>query len=179
MQPVDIKKYCLSKPHAFEETYYHMTSNGPNYIFFASNKKPVFTGVTLHPMFSSRRYLEAEQEIIQRLARDHHIYLNLDPQTSFEFYTVPHVEVFAVDDNGYLVSLESGFSFDSEDPVYYISKDKQCFLAAKSGKELLDKGIHWKDTLIPDDKTIQLFSSRQDAEKKYTIHDLLEKEGSL
>lgn len=156
-----------------QQTYYHMGSAGPNYIFFAADKRPVFTGVTLHPMFSSPRYLEAEQETIQKLATDHHIYLNLDPQTAFAFYTIPHVEVFAGDDDGYLVSLTNGFSFNSTDPIYYISREKQCYLAAKSGKELLTRGIHWKDAMIHDNKTIQIFASRYEAEKKYTIHDLL------
>ena len=152
--------------------YYHVGDRIPNYIFTTDKAIPILTGVSLHPMFFHPRNLDQEQEIIQKLANENHIFLNLEPQTTFDFYAVPHVEVFATDnEGGYLVSQENGFSFDSKSPVYYISCDRQCYLAANSGQELLEKGINWKNSLIADSETIENFSSRDEAEKKYPIHD--------
>lgn len=177
-----LRRFPKNVQKQLEQTYYHMSSNGPHYVFFASNKTPVFTGVTLHSMYFSPRYLNSEQETIDTLARDHHIFLHLDPQTVFDFYTVPHVEVFASDgEGGYLVSQGNGFSFDSEDPIYYISKEKRCYLVAKSGTNLLGKKTLWKHSLIPADKTIEIFATQEDAEKKYDIHDFKynDKQGDL
>ena len=152
--------------------YYHVGDRIPNYIFTTDKAIPILTGVSLHPMFFHPRCLDKEQEIIQKLANENHIFLNLEPQTSFDFYAVPHVEVFATDnDGGYLVFQENGFSFDSKSPVYYISSDRQSYLAAKSGQELLAKGLNWKDSLIPDNETIEIFSSRDEVGRKYLIHD--------
>ena len=44
--------------------YYHKPEK-IHFIFFSGDEAPVFTGVTLHPMFSSPRALEREKEAIQ------------------------------------------------------------------------------------------------------------------
>ena len=53
----------------------------------------------------------------------------------------------------------------SDLPICYINKNKDCFLIANSGKEFLETTKHWKNNLKPYNEVI-FYESKLEAEKE-------------
>ena len=97
-----------------------------------------------------------------------------DKQPNIDFYTVPMVEIFALDsEGGYIGSVGESVDYESTAPICYISKNKECFLIADSFKCFINNPENWKQMLVPYGE-IEIFSSREDAKKKFDFFDIKE-----
>ena len=95
-----------------------------------------------------------------------------DKQPNIDFYTVPMVEIFAIDsEGGYIGSVGEGVAYESTAPICYISKNKECFLIADGFKYLINNPENWKQMMDTYDE-IEIFSSKEDAEKKFEFLDI-------
>ena len=82
------------------------------------------------------------------------------------FYTVPQVDVFATDREGGLIgTVGSMTDLQSDLPICYINKNRECFLIATSGKEFLETTTNWKNNLKPYNEVI-FYKSKLEAEKE-------------
>lgn len=94
----------------------------------------------------------------------HFIFNDNIPKLSF--YTVPQVDIFATDSEGGLIGTIGSFTdLQSDLPICYINKNKECFLIAKSGKEFLERAKNWKNNLKSYDEVI-FYESKLEAEKE-------------
>lgn len=108
----------------------------------------------------------------QRFADEYDIHFIFeDDVPNIDFYTVPMVEIFAVDSNGgYIGSLGQATDLEGDIPICYIDADKNGYLIAESGKEFLAKAHHWKTELAPYNG-IEFFESTEVAQEKYEFLD--------
>ena len=89
-----------------------------------------------------------------------------DDIIKLSFYTVPQVDVFAIDSEGGLIGTIGSFTdLQSDFPICYINKNKECFLIANSGKEFLETPKNWKNNLKPCNEVI-FYESKLEAEKE-------------
>ena len=89
-----------------------------------------------------------------------------DDTIKLSFYTVPQVDVFATDSEGGLIGTVGSFTdLQSDLPICYINKNKECFLVANSGKEFLETTKSWKNNLKPYNEVI-FYESKLEAEKE-------------
>jgi len=107
-----------------------------------------------------------------RFAREYDIHFVFkDNIPLIDFYTVPMVEIFAVDSlGGYFVSVGGSTDFQKKIPICYIDVNKNSYLIAENGKSFLNKVHEWKNNLIPY-KEIEFFNSLKEAQEKYDFLD--------
>lgn len=114
-----------------------------------------------------------KNEEYQRFAKEYDIHFIFDDNVpKIDFYTIPQVDVFAVDsDGGYIGSLGQTTDIEGESPICYINKDKKCYLIATNGKVFLENADSWREkaALFTD---IEFFESLEDAKKKYEFVDV-------
>ena len=103
----------------------------------------------------------------RRFAREYDIHFLFENDLpTIDFYSVPHLDIFARDSRGgYLCSLEAIVDFESDAKIIYMDKNRQCFLAAENGRAFLQQVHHWQTNLIPVDG-IRFFSSLTAAKKE-------------
>lgn len=83
------------------------------------------------------------------------------------FYTIPQVDIFAVDSQGgYIGSLGQMVDLEGEAPICYIDRNHNCFLSANNGKEFLQSVKQWKTNLIPCTE-VEFYASKEEAKNKY------------
>lgn len=94
-----------------------------------------------------------------------------DEVPRMDIYTIPMVEVFAVDsEGGYIGSLGQATDLQADIPICYIDKDRNCFLIADNGKEFLENVQKWKAHKKPYAE-IEIFASLEAAKKMYEFLD--------
>ena len=94
----------------------------------------------------------------------HFIFNDNIPKISF--YTIPQVDIFATDSEDGLIGTVGSFTdLQSDLPICYINKNKDCFLIANSGKEFLERAENWKNNLKLYDEVI-FYESKLEAEKE-------------
>ena len=93
----------------------------------------ITSGSTVYHMDSNDK-----NETYQQYADEYDIHFIFDDDTiKLSFYTVPQVDVFATDSEGGLIGTVGSFTdLQSDLPICYINKNKECFLVANSGKGL-------------------------------------------
>jgi len=94
-----------------------------------------------------------------------------DDVPAIDFYAVPHVEIFAVDSRGGYFCMPGAADFESGAPVYYIDKQKKCFLLADNGQNFLKNASHWQNSAVPC-ADIALYASKAEAEKHHPFIDV-------
>ena len=95
-----------------------------------------------------------------------------DSVPSIPFYTVPHVEIVAVDSvGGFIASVGQSFDIESGAPVYYISEKLECFRVARNGQEFLKNMSSWKNNLKLCD-VLKMYPSKIEAEKEVSFIEL-------
>ena len=111
--------------------------------------------------------LNDKNETYQQYADEYDIHFIFDDDIpKLSFYTVPQVDVFATDSEGGLIGTVGSFTdLQSDLPICYINKDKECFLIANNGKELLDITNNWKNNLKPYNEVV-FYESKLEAEKE-------------
>lgn len=144
-------------------------------LFTHRENEAVYVGTTVHT--------EPEQY------RDHPLVKRYEAECDFHFffgsdrlpmvYTVPKTEIAGFDSRGGLFAVTEGFSL-THGHLYYIDRNRRCYLAAQDGESLLKLGMAWRNRTVPADD-LEAFDSRGEAEEKYKIWDWedLLKEGDL
>ena len=100
----------------------------------------------------------------QKFAEEYDIhFIFADDVPKVDFYTVPMVDIFAVDSaGGYVGSVGQLTDLEADIPICYISADKKCYLAAANGKIWLENAGWWKQELTPL-KEIEFLGSLEEA----------------
>ena len=122
----------------------------------------VRAGTTVYSM--PIRHKNAEYE---RFAKEYDIHFVFDDNIpAVDFYTIPQVDILATDSNGgYIGTIGQMSDLESNAPIGYIDKDRQCYLISKNGKEFMEKVSSWKYALEPYDE-IKFYSSKAEAMKE-------------
>lgn len=122
----------------------------------------ITSGSTVYNMDSSDK-----NEIYQQYADEYDIHFIFDDDIiELSFYAVPQVDVFATDSEGGLIGTVGSFTnLQSDLPICYINKYKECFLIANSGKDFLEMSKNWKINLKPYNEVI-FYESKLEAEKE-------------
>ena len=117
--------------------------------------------------------VEDKDENYQRYEEQYDIqFIFDDKQPNIDFYTVPMVEIFAIDsEGGYIGSVGESVDYESTAPICYINKNKECYLIAENFKYLIDNPENWKQKMQPYYE-IEIFSSKEDAEKNFEFLDV-------
>ena len=111
--------------------------------------------------------LNDKNETYQQYADEYDIHFIFDDNIpKLSFYTVPQVDVFATDSEGGLIgTVGSMTDLQSDLPICYINKNKECFIIANRGKEFLETTKNWKKNLKPYSEVI-FYTSKLEAEKE-------------
>lgn len=119
-------------------------------------------GTTVYYMDSNDK-----NETYKQYADEYDIHFIFDDNVvEVSFYTVPQVDVFARDsEDGLIGTVGSITDLQSDLPICYINKNKECFLIAKNGKEFLEIAKDWKYNLTPYNEVI-FYKSKLEAEKE-------------
>lgn len=139
--------------------------------FIPENGETVIcTGVSFHSMPLSVK--KKEGKAYAAFARDYGIsFLFDDDIPAIDFYSVPRVDIAAVDrDGGFIASVGEPFSLHHRVPLIYISKERKAYLITSDSTDFLPLAAHWKDHLQPYDG-VALYASREDARTHYKIED--------
>lgn len=130
-------------------------------------RKAVTAGTTISAMdvdFKKDYQHYAENEDL------HFIFEDFLPKP--KFYTVPHVDIIAVDSvGGFVGSLGQTFVIEADAPICYINKELESFIVAENGRDFVKNIASWKKRLKPYDK-ITFYRSKAEAEKELRFMDL-------
>lgn len=150
-----------------KKVYLDMTQANMCVSVFIKDTEVIPAGTTIASM--SVKHKNAEY---QRFADEYDIHFIFDDNTPvMDVYTIPMVEVFAVDsEGGYIGSLGQATDLQADIPICYIDKDKQCYLIAKNGEEFLQNAGSWKMHSSPCTE-IEVFASLEAAKEKYEFLD--------
>ena len=131
----------------------------------------VFTGVSVNSMPMSVK--RKEGELYEEFARKYGINFIFDNEIpNIDFYTIPRVDVVAVDNKGgFIASVGEPFSLSEPVPLIYISKEKKCYLITDDSRTLLSIAGEWRARLIPY-SGITIYDSKDCARKDFKIIDL-------
>lgn len=144
------------------KVYLDMTKRANCPAIWIKDTEVITSGTTVYHMNSNDK-----NETYQQYADEYDIYFIFDdniPKVSF--YTVPQVDVFATDSEGGLIgTVGSMTDLQSDLPICYINKNKECFLIATSGKEFLEITNNWKNNIKPYNEVV-FYASKLDAERE-------------
>ena len=108
----------------------------------------------------------------QRFAEEYDIhFIFKDNIPEIDFYTIPMVDVFAVDSvGGYIGSIGQYTDLEGDIPICYIDSEKKCYLIAANGSDFLSNVHKWKERLTPY-TDIEFFDSFEMAQAKFAFLD--------
>lgn len=150
-----------------KKLYIDKIENSGCFSIFVKDAEVNWVGATVYSMSIKHKNSE-----YQRYATDYDIHFIFDDNIpSLNFYTIPLIDIFAVDsEGGYMGSLGEVINLEGDAPICYIDKDCNCFLIAKNGKEFLNNAASWKAHMIPY-TDVEFFTSKEEAMKKYEFID--------
>ena len=145
------------------------------FLFSHPENEAVFVGTTIHTEVSKLR----EHPLAKRYAGECDFHFFFDGDKLPELYTVPKTEIGGYDSRGGLFAGSDGFDL-RDGPLYYIDRDRKCYLITENSGEFLEMGRNWREKMVPTD-SIEVFANRAEAEQKYRIWEWenLLKEGDL
>jgi len=116
----------------------------------------------------------------QKFAEKYDVYfIFADDVPKVDFYTVPMVDIFAIDSaGGYVGSIGQLTDLEADIPICYIDAEKRCYLIAANGNDFLSKVGKWKADLMPYNG-IEFFDSLEMAQKKFEFLDRTQIEQEL
>ena len=142
---------------------------------FLKDVEVVLAGTKVNVM--SVKHKNEEYQKFAEVYDVHFIFEDNVPE--IDFYTIPMVDIFAVDSaGGYIGSLGQVTDLEADVPICYIDAQKKSYEIASNGKEWLDNIHKWKENLTPYD-SIEFFESLEDAQEKYEFLDINELEELL
>lgn len=132
-----------------------------------TDMRVILAGTTVYAMPVKDRNEEYE-----RFAAEYDVqFIFEDRVPAIDFYTIPHVEIFAADSReGWLGQVQDG---RTEDWICYIDRERNCWKAAESMDAFVKKAPAWRGELEASQE-IQIYASKAEAEKEY---EFLEIEG--
>ena len=151
-------------------------SDGPMAVLFTNREnEAVFVGTTIHTEEPKLR----NHPLAKRYAEECDFRFFFHGDELPELYTVPWTEIGGYDSQGGLFAGSDGFGL-RDGTLYYIDRDRKCYLITENCGEFLELGMDWRETMVPTD-AVEAFADRAEAERKYRILDWEEllKEGDL
>ena len=130
----------------------------------------VFTGVTVNSMPVSVKVKEgkAYEDFAQKYGIS---FIFDDALPALDFYTIPRVDVAAVDDEGgFIGSVNEPFTLNHPVPLVYISNKRKCYLITSDSTQFLSMASTWKNTLT-DYPDVTVFENKKTAKQEYDIID--------
>lgn len=134
-------------------------------IFASGGAELIFTGTGVHTEPAKYRGIEAAE----RLARDSDLHFWFDDAPpEVPCYTVPQTELCGYDSHGGLFAGSPCFSFRDAEPLYYIDREKNCFLITEDCGAFRNLGDGWRERMVPTG-ALEIFDSYEQAREKYAI----------
>ena len=95
-----------------------------------------------------------------------------DSLPELDFYTIPRVDIMAVDScGGYIGTIGEICDLKSDAPICYLDRNRNCYLIAENGKDFLKTVNSWKTQLKPYDEVI-FYHSKEEAKKNHEFLDM-------
>ena len=150
------------------QLYIDMTESNNCTSYCMKEVRMIQAGATVYSMSVSSR-----NEEYQKLADAYDMHFIFDDMNvKVDFYTVPRIDIMAVDSqNGYIATVGEMSNFDSDAPICYIDQDRHAYLIAKNARELIANIASWRTSLIPYDG-IRFFQTKEEAQKVYEFLDM-------
>ena len=146
-----------------EKVYLDRTEIPGNTAIIFRNAEPVNVGATVYAMS-----VREKNDEYRRYAEEFDMrFIFSDEIAEISFFTVPQVDIFALDSEGGCLGSVGSF-FDSENPVCYIDVQGNCYLVSESAQELFVNPRDWKNRKQPCSE-IEYFSSKELAKQKYAL----------
>lgn len=145
-----------------KKLYFDMTEKRECISIFALGGQIIPAGTTVYSMSVKDR-----NEEYRRYAEEYDIHFIFDDCIpKIDFYTVPWVDIMAVDSEGGLIGTIGQCSdLQSDATICYIDRDRNCYRIAENGAGFLANVREWKKCMeICHD--VVLYPSKEDAEKK-------------
>lgn len=145
-----------------KKLYVDQTQNNGCISFFAPGARLIPAGTTV----SSMSVRDRNDEYL-RYAEEYDIHFIFDDGIpEIDFYTVPQVDIMAEDSDGGLIgTIGQICDLESDAPICYISRDRNCYQIAENGAAFLAKVQEWKmhRTLC---REVVFYPSKEAAEKE-------------
>lgn len=142
-----------------KKLYFDITETQGCIGIFIKDAEVLPAGTTVYAMS-----VKAKNAEYKRYADEYDIHFIFDdgvPQP--DFYAVPQVDILATDsEGGYIGTVGQLSDLESDAPICYIDRDKNCYLLAQNGAEFLEKVPDWKSELKPYDGIV-LYQSKEQA----------------
>lgn len=134
---------------------------------FIKDAEVILAGTTVHAM-----PVKHKNEEYERFSEAYDIrFIFEDDVPQIDFYTVPMVEIFAVDSaGGYIGSVGQPADLQANIPICYIDKDRNCYWIADNGGDFLKTVDRWKENMKPY-AGIDFLESIEVAQAKYAFLD--------
>lgn len=147
--------------------YLDMTENQGCTSYFMKDTEIIQAGATVYSMPVSAR-----NEEYQRLADEYDLqFIFDDMNVKVDFYTVPRVDIMAVDSrDGYIATVGALSDPEGDAPVCYIDRDKNVYLIARNMRSLMEDIGNWRRNLKPYEG-IRFFQSKEEAARTYEFLD--------
>jgi len=136
-------------------------------IFVGDDTEIILAGTTIYSMDVNLK------KIIKKYADNYDIQFIFDDCIpNVEFYTIPQVDIMAIDSiGGYIGTIGQQCDIESDAPICYISSELECFIVAENGIDFLKNMESWKENLKFYDK-VRFYLSKTEAEKELEFIDL-------
>lgn len=125
----------------------------------------VYTGTQIHTEPAEYRGIELEKQLVEEY--DLHFFFDDEPLPEVP-YTVPLMEIGGYDSHGGLIAGSPYFGFRNSVSLYYIDREKKCFLITDGTRNFMELGKSWRDGMVPL-ADAEVFASFEEASRKYPI----------
>ena len=148
-----------------KKVYLDTTQSNMCMSVFVKDAEVVLAGTTINAMS-----IKHKNDEYKRFAEEYDIHFIFeDDVPKVDFYTIPMVDIFAVDSfGGYIGSIGQRADLQQDIPICYVDCEKKCYLIAENGAEFLSGVQHWKDQMIPYNE-IEFFDSYEMAQEKISF----------
>lgn len=151
-----------------KKLYFDMTEKQECISVFALGVEIIPAGTTVFSMSVKDR-----NEEYRRYGEEYDIHFIFDDCIpKIDFYTVPRVDIMAVDSEGGLIgTIGQSCDLQNDAPICYIDKDRNCYRIAENGAVFLANVQEWKNHMeICHD--VVFYQSKKAAEKELEFLDV-------
>lgn len=129
-----------------------------------SGDQVVYAGTRIHTEPGKYRHMELARKL--ETENDFHFWFDEGPD--LPVYTVPKTEIGGYDSEGGLFAGSMEFTLGESKPLYYIDRQRRCYLITNDSSAFLSMGKAWREALVPTD-AIEVFDSYEQACEQYPI----------
>ena len=135
---------------------------------FVKDAEIIPAGTTIYLMPVSDKNSE-----YQRYADEYDIHFIFDDDVPcVHFYTVPHIDIMALDSSGgYIGTLGQCCDLESDAPICYIDRERKCYLIAENGADFTEHVSDWKTRMKPYSDVV-FYQSLEDAQRVLEFIDI-------